>query len=174
MVSGPKNMSSLLDGLQEGPSPSATRGPRVGKQSIFKDWRAIVSSVLLIGSVAFLAFWMVRGGLGGGGPAVLKATMLVDVSTGDLFEASLRRRGVVVPATNPKTGESTLFPVVKERDVWVVPQVFLETIRALDPKPTKLVVDITNGMVQVSSAPVSEYSAAALRGQPLGSGGGSK
>lgn len=48
-------------------------------------------------------------------------SLLVDVTTGELFEFSTKKRGVVIPERNPDTGKIALFPVTQtEVGDWVI------------------------------------------------------
>ncbi len=176
IVSGRRNMSSLLEGLDG--EAQGVAGARAGGASHGKPAGAALRStrrLIFAGSLVVVALvvigWSLLRVLVGGSPTVVDETMMVEVSTGDLCRASLRKRGVVVPATNPRSGTRTLYPVVEGKNGWMVPEVFVESIRTLTPAPANLVVDLDSGRVLISSAPVGEYSPAALRAQTLGQGG---
>ena len=78
--------------------------------------------------------------------------VLVDVTTGDLFEAKVGGRvGAVLPEKNPDTGQFTLLPASKDQaGVWTISQRYLGSLSP-SIKPTA-VVSASSGEVKVSSA----------------------
>ena len=83
-----------------------------------KPWQIAIIIIGLVGGLGLLG-WNIFGG-----ERIHKAdsVVMVDVNTGELFEFSVKgRKGVMVPAKHPETGERTLLPVVKSEDgKWVV------------------------------------------------------
>ena len=81
-----------------------------------KPWQLAVIVLGLLGGTGLLVWNAV------GSERIEKADkmMLVDIATGQLFEANIAgRRAVLVPAKHPETGERTLMPVGKdEQGTW--------------------------------------------------------
>ncbi len=87
-----------------------------------KPWQ-IVLFVAAIGALAMGAWWSY-----GRGPKAKSTnrTVLVDVTTGELFEFSTKKFGVVLPERNPDTGLIALLPVVQtESGDWVIDRRYL-------------------------------------------------
>lgn len=82
-----------------------------------RPWQ-IVLFVAAVGAMAFGLWWSL-----GRGPRAQSTnrTLLVDVTNGELFEFSTKKRGVVIPERNPETGKIALFPVRQdENGEWVI------------------------------------------------------
>lgn len=98
-----------------------------------KPWQLI----LMIAAIGVLGFSVWNFGFKSKGDLDLLAdsVVMIDVTTGDLFEFSLKgRRGVVVPAVNPDTGTRTLIPVEPgpEGQGWSVSERNLNVLRSLE------------------------------------------
>lgn len=73
----------------------------------WKRWRVPVYAVAAL--VLIVVAWRFRSD--GRIPRTADSVLLVDVVTGDRFRADVSgRRGIVIPATHPETGEPTLYP----------------------------------------------------------------
>ncbi|MEK6703596.1 MAG: hypothetical protein AABZ53_15145 [Planctomycetota bacterium] len=111
-----------------------------------KPWQiaVIVAAVL---AVAAAAYWTISGN---DMPKMSHRVVLVDITTGELFEASTARKSAIIPEKNPTSGTYTLFPVAKGADgVWKVPPRYLESMEK-DTKATAL-VSAKSGEVKVTS-----------------------
>jgi hypothetical protein len=82
-----------------------------------KPWQ--LGLVIVAVLVLAVSLWMNLGGSNVPRPG---AVLVADVETGELFSIDTSGRKIaLLPATNPDTGERTLFPVRKEEDgSWVI------------------------------------------------------
>ena len=109
-----------------------------------KPWHLVLFGAAFLG----LAITTYRMIFGESVPLTSKI-VLVDVVTGDLFEAKVGGRvAAVLPEKNPDTGQFTLLPVSKDdAGVWTVSQRYLGSLSP-SIKPTAVG---TSGAVKVSS-----------------------
>jgi hypothetical protein len=112
-----------------------------------KPWHFVLFGAAFLG----LAFTTYRVIFGESVPLTSKI-VLVDVVTGDLFEAKVGGRvAAVLPEKNPDTGQFTLLPASKDdAGVWTVSQRYLGSLSP-SIKPTA-VVSTKSGEIKVSSA----------------------
>lgn len=88
-----------------------------------KPWQIVVIGAAVVAAAA-AAYWMVRGD---DLPKLKHHVVFVDITTGELFEASTAKRSAIIPEKNPTSGKYTLFPVAKGADgVWKVSPRYLE------------------------------------------------
>lgn len=113
-----------------------------------KPWHiaVIVAAVL---SVSF----MVYRTLASDTPKLTSRITLVDLGSGELFEAQTGKISAIIPEKNPDTGAFTLYPAVKDdKGVWHVAPRYLQ---GLDPKaPAGALVSSKTGEVRVKSETV--------------------
>lgn len=78
---------------------------------------------------------------------------VVDVTTGELFEAPLPSgRSVVYPAKNPGTGKDAVFPVQKDDSGWSIPSRYLPQVKDFFKEAKESgKVDLKEGTVSVAS-----------------------
>jgi len=118
-----------------------------------KPWQ-IVLFVAAIGAVVFGAWWTL-----GRGPKA-KSThqaLLVDVTTGELYEFSTKRKGVVIPERNPDSGKISLFPVHQdEQGNWIIESRYLsdDAIAEVEGEPKN--VNYSTGRVEISNEKVKK------------------
>jgi hypothetical protein len=110
-----------------------------------RPWQIVlIVAALVLAVVSLMYFFAGRGSVRTSGEVTL-----VDVTTGELWKASIRARGIGIPATNPDTGKSTLVMVSQDGDGrWIVSARDIGAIRSagIDPKA----VDPGTGEVTVS------------------------
>jgi hypothetical protein len=88
------------------------------------------------------------------GPQVALAgeVVMADVATGELFTFRVGgRRGVMVPATNPRTGTATLLPVSQEAGVWRLGERELRGLSRIAADPAA-VINRDTGEIRVAGA----------------------
>lgn len=112
-----------------------------------KRWQVavlVVAGLILAGSIYFSI------GRGEGSVRLASTIIMVDVTTGDLFEYSISgRRAVMVPERHPDTGKIVLIPVDRdENGRWVIGPRERNALGAIEGEPTA--VDRQTGEVSVS------------------------
>ena len=111
-----------------------------------KPWQIVVivaACILVVGSLVYA--------LTTGGPSVKTADQitLADVTTGQLWVASVKNRGIGIPAVNPDTGKQALVSVHQDEEGrWIAGSRGLQAIKNLGITPTA--VDAKTGQVQVT------------------------
>lgn len=111
-----------------------------------KPWQIAVVIIGLLGGTGLLAWNF----LGSSSKKTADSMSFIDVVDGTLFKADLRaKKGMIVPAKNPDTGEYTLVPVEKSGSDWVVPDYFRRVLKEVPISAT--VVDLASGKVQPAS-----------------------
>lgn len=82
-------------------------------------------------------------------PRTASEVVLVDMKTGELFEASTRKRTLVLPAKNPDTGERSLMRVHfdEEQDAYVISGHYLDMLKEIEG--ITVPVDMETGKVDV-------------------------
>ncbi|MFG0259365.1 MAG: hypothetical protein ACF8LK_03350 [Phycisphaerales bacterium JB041] len=83
--------------------------------------------------------------------------LLVDVTTGQLYEFSTKRKGVVIPERNPDSGKISLFPVRQdEQGNWIIESRYLsdDAIAEVEGEPNN--VNFSTGRVEISSEKVNK------------------
>ncbi len=58
-----------------------------------------------------------------------RSLILVDVTSGELFEFSTKRRPALIPERNPETGEAMLIPAVESDAGWEVSPRYLDVLK---------------------------------------------
>jgi hypothetical protein len=108
-----------------------------------KPWQIVV----IVAAVLAVSYTVYRS-LTSDAPRLTTRLTLVDITTGDLFEASTAKTSAVIPEKNPDTGAFTLFPVAKDdKGVWHVSTRYLAS---LDPKvQAAALVSAQSGEVKV-------------------------
>jgi hypothetical protein len=111
-----------------------------------KPWQIVVivaAIVLVIGSLAYT--------FSGSAPVkTASELLLVDVGTGDLFVASVRNRGIAIPANHPETQQPTLVPVSQDEEGrWTVSRREIGALKTLKVSTSALVNEQT-GEVRVN------------------------
>lgn len=117
--------------------------------------------VLFVAAVAAMAFglwWSL-----GRGPRAesTNRALLVDVTTGQLYEFVTRKRGVIIPERNPDTGKYALFPVSRnDGGEWVVDSRYLSSgaLEEVEGEVSRL--DVSSGRVDVSEERPKKVNAA--------------
>ena len=115
-----------------------------------KPWQIVVIALAFIGVGAALTSIVSPSG-----PDVPTRIMLVDVTTGQLYEVNLKRHRTGLPARDPEHKQHRLFPVKKAGSGWVLTENAMGMIRgtALEVKA----VDLRTGEVTHASADVKQY-----------------
>jgi len=81
-----------------------------------------------------------------------KYATMVDIKTGDLFEARYPdKKPVHFPAKHPTTGELTLYPIVLKDNKWVLNTRYMSAIRAEKTLKDGLITDSKTGEIQAAS-----------------------
>lgn len=113
-----------------------------------KPWHIAV----IVAAVLAVSFMVYRT-LNSDAPKLTSKITLVDLGSGELFEARTGKISAIIPEKNPDTGAFTLFPAVKdEHGVWHVATRYLQ---GMDPKtPTTALVSAKTGEVRVKSESV--------------------
>lgn len=77
---------------------------------------------------------------------------MVDMATGDLFEAPLpKRKAVSFPAAHPDTKAATLFPADLIDGKWCLDRRYVPYVKELVPKGDDLILDRKTGEVKITS-----------------------
>lgn len=121
-----------------------------------RPWQ-IVLFVVAIAALVFGMWWSF-----GRGPRAKSSNqaLLVDVTTGELFQFSTKRKGVIIPERNPESGKIALFPVSKDgQGNWVIESRYLskDAIEEVEGEPTN--VDFSSGRVEVVNEKAKRASA---------------
>lgn len=95
--------------------------------------------------------------MGSDEPRLTKRVLLVDVTTGQLFEKNTNSGAAVIPELNPETGKATLLPVDENPPkTFTVEKRFLDSLER-DVKPTVInpdgTVKVAEGRVRTLTAP---------------------
>ncbi|MCA9276097.1 MAG: hypothetical protein KDA29_08730 [Phycisphaerales bacterium] len=95
-----------------------------------KPWQI----VLFLAAIAVLGFSIWKFGAGSGVESQMAdSMMLVDVQTGQLFEADIRgQRGILIPAKNPDSQKVSLLPVFEEDGQWYLYERYRGVLNQLD------------------------------------------
>ncbi len=88
-----------------------------------KPWQIAAIVLGLLGGAALITL----NALSGEKPVLVNELFLVDVETGQVFRSA--EDTTLIPATNPATGKSTLYPVAKVEGSWVISSRYIEDIR---------------------------------------------
>ncbi len=114
-----------------------------------KPWQIVVivaACVIVVGSLVYM--------LTAGGKSVRTSDeiTLADVTSGQLWVASVKNRGIGIPAVNPDTGTQSLVSVYKDEDGrWIAGSRDLQAVRNLGIQSKA--VDPRTGEVQVTGEP---------------------
>lgn len=114
-----------------------------------KRWRWCAVGLAIVALSAIV--W--RAGSGRGRVPMADTVLMVDVRSGQLFEMSVGRTGLMVPERHPQTGALGLFPV--ERDdsgAFVIPARMREGL-AMVEGGGGAIVDRRTGVVKTNGAP---------------------
>lgn len=150
-----QNLGSLMDDLGAEETKSGKSRARQKSDSV-PFWRSNAFAVTL----AVIAFAVCAGGVwysffSGGPPHPPGHVLLIDVKTGELFNAPTRR--LTLPAKNPTTGERNLFPVEKGDDgQWRINQHYLGGVENFG-YDSGIVSDIKNGTVHPADSSPKSY-----------------
>jgi len=89
-----------------------------------RPWQIVL---VVVGFLGFLGSVMYSCSTMGDGVDFAESITLVDVQTGELFEAPLpKRRAVGFPGKNPISGAESLYPVSQEGGKWFTDSRYLE------------------------------------------------
>jgi hypothetical protein len=82
-----------------------------------KRWQMALFAVAIVAVIASLVYSMRGSGLD-----LANTLPMADVATGDVYHLPIGAGpgSATIPGRNPKTGESTLMPIVQENGRWVV------------------------------------------------------
>ena len=113
-----------------------------------KPWQ-IVLFVAAIAAIVLGAWWSF-----GRGPKAKSTNeaLLVDVTTGELYAFSTKRKGVIIPERNPDSGKIALFPVSKnDQGNWMIESRYLsdDAIEEVEGEPAN--VDFSTGLVVITN-----------------------
>lgn len=119
-----------------------------------KPWQIALVVVGLLAGVVGLVF-----ALGSMGPVeTAERVYVADVTTGELYTANTAgKKTVLIPMTNPDSGENTLYPVVEDEETgeWTISGRYRDAfLKRTDGEPTPA-VDRDTGIVTVSGSPRS-------------------
>lgn len=151
-----QNLGSLMDDL--GSEESAGKGKSKARKQAdgqpfwksqgFAITLAVISVSVLVGGTWYSFFT-------GGPPQPPNRVMLIDIKTGEMFEAPTRR--LVLPAKNPATGERNLFPVAKDnKGQWRIGQHYLGGVEG-SGYSAEVVLSVSEGTVQPASGSPQKY-----------------
>ncbi|MEO1534690.1 MAG: hypothetical protein AAFS11_03900 [Planctomycetota bacterium] len=118
-----------------------------------KPWQIALIVIGLLAGIIGVVFAM-----RGMGPVETAADVtLVDVYTGELFEANTSGRSVMIPMLNPDTGEASLFPVAKDEETgeWHIAGRYLSAFRMRTEGKETPPVDKSSGLVEATGRPRS-------------------
>ena len=118
-----------------------------------KPWQIALIVIGLLAGVVGLVF-----ALGSMGPVETASRItLVDVYTGELFEADAAGRTVMIPELNPDTGEATLFPITKDEETgeWRIAGRYFDAFRRETRGKDTPSVDQSSGLVEATGSPKS-------------------
>lgn len=117
-----------------------------------KPWQIVIIALACIAVGASAAYMFTRSG-----PNIPSTIMLVDVSTGQLYQVNIKRHRVGLPAQDPEQKQYRLFPVRKtEAGGWQITENGLGLIRTMTDIDKKA-VDPRTGEVLSASADIREY-----------------
>ena len=135
-------------GAEEGAGGKAAKGRKgAGGEStpIWKSQGAVVALAMVAALVLCIGVWF--SFFSGGAPKAPSAMLLIDVSTGELYEAKLGKRSWVIPMKNPDTGVRSIFPVRKSDDgQWSIHERYLGAMDGI-PVNSSVLIDAENGIV---------------------------
>lgn len=122
----------------------------------YKPWQIVlfVAAILVLGASLW---WSLRTK----GPEAMlsRKFMLVDVTTGELFTFSTKRKPAVIPERNPDTGARTLLPADDLSGTWAVESRFLGLLKDLVEQKeldrASIVVDLETGAFTPTGSPRS-------------------
>lgn len=115
-----------------------------------KPWQIVVIALAFIAVGASTAYMLTSSG-----PNVPSKIMLVDVSTGQLYEVNLRKHRVVLPARDPDQKQYRLFPIKKSASGWTLTESGMAMIRGTDVDVKA--VNLSTGEVTQASSDVRQY-----------------
>jgi hypothetical protein len=115
-----------------------------------KPWQIVVMVVALVAVGVSAALMLSRSG-----PKIPSTVMLVDVSTGQLYEVNIKRYRLGLPAQDPEQKEYRLFAVRKTDEGWEVTGNGLGLLHTM--KIDTGAVDTATGRVLKPSKDVREY-----------------
>jgi len=111
------------------------------------QWCAFGLAAVLLAAVGW------RASTGKDGIPMATSVLMIDVRSGQLFDMSVARTGLMVPERHPRTGELGLFPVEQGADgAWVIPARMREGL-AMVAGGTDGLVDRRTGVVRSNGAP---------------------
>jgi len=146
-----QNLGSLMDDI--GADEGADRGKarthkREGGQPFWKSQGFAIG--LAVVAVAVLSVGMWYSFFSGDAPKTPNTVMLLDVQTGELFEAPTRR--LMLPAKNPDSGARVLFPVTEGEDgLWQIGGHYLSGVEYTDYSK-EIVLSLQTGAVRVTDS----------------------
>jgi len=120
-----------------------------------RPWQIAVFAVALVAICGSLAWSLTRG------PKVNldHRVILVDMTSGALFDFSTRHAPVILPELHPDTGKPCLLPATEAQDgTWFVDKRFLVHLRDIEGEPVALVNQET-GEVRVAEGRPRQVSA---------------
>ncbi len=91
-----------------------------------KPWQIglFALAIVAVGAVAWIAFRPSTAE-----SSLRRSLILVDVTTGELFEYSTKRRPALIPERNPDTGEAMLIPAVEGDAGWEIAPRYLDVLK---------------------------------------------
>ncbi|MEO1583106.1 MAG: hypothetical protein AAFR96_00885 [Planctomycetota bacterium] len=111
--------------------------------------------------IALVVIGLLAGGVGVAfaissmGPVETKSSVFVaDVVSGELFSADTAGKTVLIPMTNPETGENTLYPVIQDEESgeWTIAPRYINAFRNRTEDGETPVVDRSTGAVAVTGS----------------------
>ncbi len=106
--------------------------------------------------VVALAVVVWRVSSGASGIPMAETVLMVDVRSGQFFEMTVGRNGLMVPERHPQTGELGLFPVEQNANGdWVIPARMREGLEMVE-SGGQGVVDRRTGVVKSNGAAVQQ------------------
>lgn len=118
-----------------------------------RPWHYVLF-VLAIGGFAYTVYSSIFGGT----PRLSNTVYLVDVNSGELFEARIRK-SVFYPAKNPDTGNSSLMPVIEVDGKWRLMERYIDAVQYSPVPPDAVDLSTREAKVKSDSPRFIELSA---------------
>jgi hypothetical protein len=111
-----------------------------------KPWQIVVIALAIIGASTSIIYSCSSMS---GEVKQSDSAKMVDIRTGDLFEAPYPKKSpVIFPAKNPNTGSMTLYPVFFLEEKWVLDRRYLPDIKQDKQLKADLIVDSKSGEIK--------------------------
>jgi hypothetical protein len=113
-----------------------------------KPWQIVVIALAILGASGSIIYSCSSMS---GEVKQANTAKMVDIRTGDLFEAPYPKKApVMFPAKNPSTGNMTLYPVFFLEEKWVLDRRYLSDIKKDQQLKADLIVDSKSGEIKAT------------------------